>query len=132
MIWTVLGNYCATPAAIAETSPHANWSEDSVLERIWDPRGHAVGKMAPGGLVLRTDLDGAEWEIVAGGFRNPYDLDFTTDGELFTYDADMEWDIGTPWYRSPRFVHVVSGGEFGWRGGSVREEGRLCCGHCCL
>lgn len=120
MIWTAIGNYCVTPTAIAETSPHANWSEDTVLERIWDPRGHAVGKMAPGGLVLRTDLDGAEWEIVAGGFRNPYDLDFTADGELFTYDADMEWDIGTPWYRSPRFVHVVSGGEYGWRGGSVK------------
>ena len=120
MIWTAIGNYCVTPDAISETSPHANWSEDTVLERIWDPRGHAVGKMAPGGLVLRTDLDGSEWEIVAGGFRNPYDLDFTADGELFTYDADMEWDIGTPWYRSPRFLHVVSGGEFGWRGGSVK------------
>ena len=67
--------------------------------------------------MLRTDLDATGWEIVAGGFRNPYDLDFTADGELFTYDADMEWDIGTPWYRSPRLIHVVSGGEYGWRGG---------------
>ena len=120
MIWTVIGNYSRHPQPILETSAHANWAEDTVLERIWDPRGHAVGKRSPGGLVLRTDLDATGWEIVAGGFRNPYDLDFTADGELFTYDADMEWDIGTPWYRSPRFIHVVSGGEYGWRGGSVK------------
>jgi putative heme-binding domain-containing protein len=120
MIWTVIGNYSKHPQPILESSAHANWSEDTVLERIWDPRGHAVGKRAPGGLVLRTDLDATGWEIVAGGFRNPYDLDFTADGELFTYDADMEWDIGAPWYRSPRFIHVVSGGEYGWRAGSVK------------
>lgn len=120
MIWTVIGNYSKHPQPILETSAHSNWAEDTVLERIWDPRGHAVGKRAPGGLVLRTDLDATGWEIVAGGFRNPYDLDFTADGELFTYDADMEWDIGTPWYRSPRLIHVVSGGEYGWRGGSVK------------
>ncbi len=120
MIWTVIGNYSRHPQPILASSAHANWAEDTVLERIWDPRGHAVGKRSPGGLVLRTDLDATGWEIVAGGFRNPYDLDFTADGELFTYDADMEWDIGAPWYRSPRFIHVVSGGEYGWRGGSVK------------
>jgi hypothetical protein len=29
----------------------------------------------------------------------------------------MEWDIGAPWYRAPRIVHVVRGGDYGWRSG---------------
>ncbi|MCA9258539.1 MAG: c-type cytochrome, partial [Planctomycetales bacterium] len=40
------------------------------------------------------------------------------DGELFTFDADMEWDIGTPWYRPTRVCHVVGGADYGWRSGN--------------
>ena len=29
----------------------------------------------------------------------------------------MEWDVGMPWYRPTRVLHVVSGGEYGWRSG---------------
>ncbi len=28
------------------------------------------------------------------GYRNQYDIALNQDGELFTYDADMEWDFG--------------------------------------
>ena len=49
--------------------------------------------------------------------RNPFDIAFNHDGELFTYDADMEWDIGEPWYRPTRINHVISGAEFGFRNG---------------
>ncbi len=118
MIWMINGNYATIPTPLRDPSPHAGWGEDLVIERMWDPRGHAVGKMSPGGVLLRTDLEASEWEIVAAGMRNPYDIDFNRDGELFTYDADMEWDIGLPWYRSPRLLHLVSGGEYGWRSGS--------------
>ena len=52
------------------------------------------------------------------GYRNPYDMDFNPDGELFAYDADMEWDMGTPWYRPTRAMHATSGSEFGWRSGT--------------
>ena len=72
---------------------------------------------APGGTILRTDTDGTFVETVAGGFRNPYDIAFNADGELFTYDADMEWDVGTPWYRPTRVNHVPPGAELGWRSG---------------
>ncbi|MAC20344.1 MAG: hypothetical protein CMJ23_11860 [Phycisphaerae bacterium] len=118
MIWMVNGNYASLPSPLRTPSPHDGWAEDTVIERIWDPRGHAVGIRSPGGVLLRTDLEASEWEIMAAGMRNPYDLDFNADGEFFTYDADMEWDIGLPWYRTPRFVHLVSGAEFGWRSGS--------------
>lgn len=119
-LWMVNGNYSSLPEDLRSPSPFAGWLEDDVLERIWDPRGHAHGIHVPGGVLLRTDLEAREWEIVAGGMRNPYDLDFNADGELFTYDADMEWDIGTPWYRSPRLLHLVSGAEYGWRSGSSK------------
>src|SRR5690606_4695849 len=52
------------------------------------------------------------------GFRNQYDAGYNRAGELFTYDADMEWDMNTPWYRPTRVNHVVSGAEFGWRSGA--------------
>jgi putative heme-binding domain-containing protein len=117
-LYTVHGNYTPLPESVASDSPFRNYAEDLLLPRLWDPRGHAVGILSPAARVLRTDKNGNHWEIVAGGMRNPYDIAFNADGELFAYDADMEWDIGAPWYRAPRLVHVVSGGEYGWRAGT--------------
>ena len=119
-LYLVHGNHVRPPEPLREDSPLRNYEEDVLLERLWDPRGHAVGRMAPAGYVVRTDFDGTEYELIAGGLRNAYDIAFNADGELFTYDADMEWDIGTGWYRYPRIVHLVSGGETGWRGGSAK------------
>ena len=42
----------------------------------------------------------------------------TAHGDLFTYDADMEWDMNTPWYRPTRVCLAASGSEFGWRNGT--------------
>jgi putative heme-binding domain-containing protein len=39
---------------------------------------------------------------------------------MFTFDSDMEWDFGLPWYRPIRICHVTSGGEFGWRPGTQK------------
>jgi hypothetical protein len=94
------------------------WQEDQVLTRLPDARGHAAGRLAPGGWICKTDPDGKSFELVATGFRNEYDIAFDPNGELFTFDADMEWDVGLPWYRPTRVCHVVSGSEFGWRHGS--------------
>jgi putative heme-binding domain-containing protein len=96
----------------------ACWDEDRLLPRMWDAGGHAVGILAPGGYIVATDPDGKEWELLSAGYRNPYDIAFDADGELFTYDADMEWDFGAPWYRPTRICHATSGSEFGWRSGS--------------
>ncbi len=114
-IYVMIGNHVKVPEGISEKSPHRNYQEDLITPRIWDPNGHAVGILAPGGYVVRTDADGREWELFCGGFRNAYDLAFNPDGELFTFDSDMEWDVGTPWYRPTRIFHCVSGGEYGWR-----------------
>jgi putative heme-binding domain-containing protein len=117
-IYIMNGNHTKVPDGIAPHSPHRNYAEDLLLPRQWDANGHAVGIMAPGGYVLRTDKDGKEWELFCAGFRNAYDLDFNPEGDLFTYDSDMEWDWGTPWYRPTRVYLCVSGGEYGWRSGT--------------
>lgn len=94
------------------------WDEDQLLPAIKDPRGHANAVKAPGGWVARADADGSNFTVIATGFRNAYDLAFNPDGELFTFDSDMEWDMGSAWYRPVRICHITDGAEFGWRTGS--------------
>jgi putative heme-binding domain-containing protein len=118
MIYVMNGNHTKVPKGIEPNSPHKNYQEDFLLPRQWDANGHAVGILAPGGYVVRTDPEGKKWELMLAGFRNTYDFDFSPDGEMFTFDADMEWDWGLPWYRPTRIVHCVTGGEYGWRSGS--------------
>jgi putative heme-binding domain-containing protein len=107
-----------TIAADGASRLPANWDEDQMLTRMWDANGHAAGVLAPGGYVVSTDPQGKQWEVWTGGYRNPYDMGFNADGELFVYDADMEWDFGSPWYRPTRVNHATSGSELGWRSGS--------------
>ncbi len=58
--------------------------------------------------------------MFSAGYRNAFDLAFNDTGDLFVYDADMEWDIGTPWYRPTRICHATSGSEYGWRTGNSK------------
>ncbi len=116
-IYVCAGNHTLLPKPERSRLPR-NWDEDQLLPRMWDAGGHAVGIMAPGGWIAKTDPEGNSFELVTAGFRNQYDIAFNVEGDLFTYDADMEWDINTPWYRPTRVNHAVSGGEFGWRSGS--------------
>jgi putative heme-binding domain-containing protein len=109
------GPYQGTP----DSSPVAKlWGDDHLLPRMPDGRGHNRHVMAPGGIIYRLDPEGKNMEIFASGFRNIFDGGVNRDGELFTYDADMEYDFNTSWYRPTRVNHVVSGGEYGWRNGA--------------
>ena len=94
------------------------WKEDQVIPRLPDPGGHANSIKPPAGWICKTDPEGKSFELLCNGFRNEYDIAFAPNGELFTWDADMEWDVGLPWYRPTRVCHAVSGAEFGWRSGS--------------
>ena len=112
----------AKPTKWADNSPvPAIYGEDHLLPRMPDGRGFMRDVMGPGGTVYRFDPDGKNFEAYASGFRNIFDGAFNRDGELFTYDADMEYDFNTPWYRPTRICHVVSGGEFGWRNGAGKR-----------
>lgn len=116
-IYFIAGNMTTVPEVDRSLMPRV-WAEDQLLPRNPDGRGHARNIKAPGGWIARFHPDGSNWELVAGGFRNPFDMAFNEDGELFAYDADMEWDLGMPWYRPTRLCHVIPGAEFGWRNGT--------------
>jgi putative heme-binding domain-containing protein len=117
-LFVAAGNHTKLPEKIAGSRIPQNWNEDHLLPRRWDANGHAAGILAPGGWICNVDESGKNWTVFSMGYRNEYDIAFNNEGELFTYDADMEWDFGSPWYRPTRVCHATSGSEFGWRSGT--------------
>lgn len=116
-LYLIAGNHTELPDAYTPIVPPV-WQTDQLLPTLRDPRGHAADRQPPGGWIIRTDSLASELELLSVGYRNAYDLAFNREGELFTFDSDMEWDLGMPWYRPIRVVHVTGGSEFGWRTGS--------------
>lgn len=120
-IYITHGNSTPLVDGIDPESPYRNYAEDILVPRVMDPVATFFDNLKiPYGHILRTDENGTKWELFAGGFRNAYDIDFNESGELFTYDSDMEWDIGLPWYRPTRVLHVAPGGEYGFREGNQK------------
>ncbi len=118
-LYVASGNHTKLPESIYGSKIPQNWNEDHLLPRRWDANGHAVGILAPGGWICNVDESGKQWNVFSVGYRNQYDIAFNPEGELFTYDSDMEWDFGSPWYRPTRVCHATSGSEFGWRSGTA-------------
>lgn len=116
-LYVVAGNFTDLPKMDSYRLP-PNGQRDNLFPMILDPQGHDADSHDKGGWIAKTDSVGEKWELISAGFRNPFDLAFNDAGELFTYDSDMEWDFGMPWYRPTRICHVPSGGEFGWRKGN--------------
>lgn len=115
-LYLIAGNHTDLPKMDKYRLPEV-WQYDNLFPEIKDPRGHANNRKAPGGWIAKIDPEGKSWELISAGYRNPFDLAFNELGDMFTYDSDMEWDLGMPWYRPTRIAHVTSGSEFGWRTG---------------
>lgn len=123
-IYIVAGNFTKVPEMDAyRIKP--NDSVDNLIPLILDTHGHDSDSHNSGGWIAKTDPEGKHWELISAGFRNPFDIAFNNEGELFTYDSDMEWDFGMPWYRPTRILHVTSGSEFGWRKGDAKWDSRF-------
>jgi putative heme-binding domain-containing protein len=133
-IYVMSGNHAwAQPQKLAANSPLTRWptgnmgpdqgkpdtTEDVLLPRLNDARGHAANILAPGGTIWRLEPDGKTMALVACGFRNAYDAAFAPDGELWTFDSDMEWDEALPWYRPVRVCHCPPGADYVWRTGAA-------------
>ncbi|WP_286763299.1 MULTISPECIES: DUF7133 domain-containing protein [Rhodopirellula] len=117
MIYVSVGSYVKPIGKTGSGETLKDIYEGDLLPRYEDPGGHGRGVKAPGGTIIRTDIEGKVIERIAGGLRNAYDLAFHPEGNLFVHDADMEADVETPWYRPTALVDVTEAGEFGWRTG---------------
>ncbi|MBI3418100.1 MAG: HEAT repeat domain-containing protein [Verrucomicrobia bacterium] len=100
--------------------PDGSWYLIGGNDTGFDPAKHATLPSSPvknpeAGALLRFNANASQSEIVAHGFRNPYDFDFNALGDIFTYDSDVESDFFLPWYTSTRLYHVGYGGHHGWR-----------------
>jgi putative heme-binding domain-containing protein len=120
-LYLVTGNNSKPPHIEASSPVRQVWGEDHLLPSMPDGRGHNRGVLAPGGIIYKVSPDGKIFEAYANGFRNVFGGAVNRDGELFTYDADMEYDFNTPWYRPTRICLVTSGAEFGWRNGAGKR-----------
>jgi putative heme-binding domain-containing protein len=65
--------------------------------------------------VFRISPDGKHWECVSAGGRNPPNVGQNYLGDLFSFDSDMEWHVGLPWWRPVRLNHWLIGGDQGWQ-----------------
>ena len=121
LLYITQGNAAPLIGGVDPGSPVQHQGDDDLLPRIKDPVATFFDKVKlPYGHILRTDAEGKKWELFAAGLRNAYDLDFNGESELFTYDSDMEWDVGLPWYRATRILHIVAGADFGFREGNSK------------
>lgn len=88
---------------------------EPVVDRTSPLRESRRGPPLKEGYLLRTDRRGKQWELLCSGLRNPYGVAVHPNGDVFTYDADNEYDMGTPWYRPTRIVQLLSGADYGYR-----------------
>jgi putative heme-binding domain-containing protein len=117
-LFIVCGNQTKMVNPLSGSRVPKLWGEDHLLPRLPDGNGFMRGVLGPGGCIYQIDPDGKNWDLFCTGFRNEFDAAFNRYGDLFTYDADMEWDMNTPWYRPTRICLAASGAEFGWRNGA--------------
>jgi putative heme-binding domain-containing protein len=82
-------------------------------KEVTDPGSPITRPIA--GCLLRLSEDLKRVEVIADGLRNPYDVDFLSDGRPVTWDSDNERCIGLPWYEGCRLLVMPRGGHFGWQ-----------------
>ena len=84
------------------------------------PDGSEATVLRSGG-VFRCKPDGSKLEVFAFGMRNPWgNVAFDDEFHVFHTDNDNE---GSPAFTGCRLLHVVEGGDYGWR---LREGARCC------
>ena len=109
-------------AVDAASSP--NWNnvkERQFLPQFNDPRFGNSTRIGVHATVWRLQPDN-KYSLFFSGMRNPYDFAYNLAGEAFVFDSDMEWDVNAPWYREVRTIHMIPGGDAGYRNGTGKFQ----------
>jgi len=109
---------------VVDTARSPNWQnaeERQFLPQFNDPRFGNSARIGVHAAVWRLE-PGNKYSLFFSGMRNPYDFAFNLAGEAFTFDSDMEWDVNAPWYREVRTVHMIPGGDGGYRNGTGKFQ----------
>jgi putative heme-binding domain-containing protein len=110
--------------AAVDTEASPNWNnveERQFLPQFNDPRFGNSTRIGVHATVWRLQPNN-KYSLFFSGMRNPYDFAFNLAGEAFTFDSDMEWDVNAPWYREVRTVHMIPGGDGGYRNGTGKFQ----------
>lgn len=101
-VYSIHGDSVERPVdnALNLTSPYREFKSEAPLKE---------------GLLVQLDPESKQAEIVHAGLRNPYGIALNKVRDPFTFDADNEHDMGTPWYRPTRILQLVTGGDSGYR-----------------
>jgi putative heme-binding domain-containing protein len=107
-----------------DTASSPNWhnsEERQFLPQFNDPRFGNSTRLGVHATVWRLRPDN-KYSLFFSGMRNPYDFAYNLAGEAFVFDSDMEWDVNAPWYREVATVHMIPGGDFGYRNGTGKFQ----------
>ncbi|MSO51712.1 MAG: c-type cytochrome [Acidobacteria bacterium] len=109
---------------VVDKAKSPNWNnlkERQFLPAYNDPRFGNSTRTGVHATVWRLE-PGNRYSLQFSGMRNPYDFAYTLGGEAFTFDSDMEWDVNSPWYRENRTIHMIPGGDGGYRNGTGKFQ----------
>jgi putative heme-binding domain-containing protein len=128
-IMVMVGNntYFGAPPvndSAVDTRVTPNWhnlEERQFLPQMNDPRFGNSTRVGVHALLARY-LGNGKFSIEFSGMRNPYDFAYNINGDAFVFDSDMEWDVNSPWYREVRTIHMVPGGDAGYRNGTGKYQ----------
>jgi putative heme-binding domain-containing protein len=107
-----------------DTASSPNWNnvkERQFLPQFNDPRFGNSARTGVHATVWRLQPNN-KYSLFFSGMRNPYDFAYNLAGEAFVFDSDMEWDVNAPWYREVRTIHMLPGGDGGYRNGTGKFQ----------
>jgi hypothetical protein len=116
--YIINGNGVIQPEDASPNAPMRNYADDRIIPLLGPQTGRLGQERAPAGHIARTDFEGRDFHLFAAGFRNALHFSWNADGEIFSFDSDMEPEFGVPWYRPVRVFWAPSGADLGYRGNS--------------